>query len=313
MPQEQLAETPSPAVETETVPQAPAPASLVTPFSEAAVKAAMPPAKPVDATPADATPEDPASPLRTVVAGPFAQPAPTHLDKVKAAEDAANRIAAKQRARAAARADAEARTRYLEAENARLATEARQAPTPASPEPEDNTPEGRLARLERENAEHRAWRQRREHADAERARASEVQAARDAYVSEALADKETPHLAAHLRFRRAEVVAEAERIAREVALKSKRIPSNKDVREYQEWLYAKAAGAVTPVPAEAPQAATPAEPAQKPVERPKPNGARTLAARTTASATVAKPFNMMNRDEQIAYMAAQLKQQSARR
>jgi hypothetical protein len=313
-----------------TEPTTPAPAPIAAPteaapFTQAALDAALPP------TPATEPATTEAPPTATVPAAP--KPAPALADKVQAAEEASRAIIAKRQAQRAVHADAAARARYLEhqvaterAARERAELAAKRVETDplavmrergitdrmvAQAHVDDHSPEGRLAKAEARAAalEQRLDEQERRTQSA--TQAAQVQSAREAFVRQAMDAKEGeaavyPHLAAKARLAPHLVLAEAQAIIEQTVAAQGKLPSNKDVYEYQEWLYAKSAEEAAKLagagaPLEAPKAVqAPAAPA------PKRTGARTLSSRSTAPASVPKSFNEISPRDQLSVMAAQL-------
>jgi hypothetical protein len=309
----------------------PPPVTEAAQFTQAAIDQALTPPRPPPIV------ETPPQPGEEPAVEPVAAPAPVVAapgSKLAEAEAKAAALVAKRRAKSQARADQDARARGLEAQLAseRAAREAAEAQarrvetdtlgvmrekgitermlTQAAID--ESTPEGRAAKAEATAAALAQRLDAYERQERQKQQTAHVTAVRRAYLEAGQAlDGDAPrypHLAAHAAVDPEAVVAHAERIAAKARAQGK-IPTDADLHEYQEWLYAQAAAKVKPPAAAETHTATTthaAPPAAKPAAR----GARTLSGRTTQPASLAKTFDQMTPSEQLAVMAAQLKAQT---
>ena len=301
---------------------------FVAPFTSAALAAALPEKEPASAAPPAAPTAAPetATEAAPETATGATTPEPSTYDR---ARQAADRLVAKRKAQRQADAQREARMRGLESQaaadrQAREAAErqARRVETEtlqvmrekgitdkmvAQAHIDDQSPEGRMARLEAELKAERAERQReaqaRQQEDASAGqRAQQQEYLRSASAMEGDAPR-YPHIAAMAAVDPRGVI----RIALDLVDRARaqgKVPTNADLLETQEWLYSEAAAkatkaskAATP-PAAVPPAAT--QPSRKPATA-------SLTGRKVPPPAVGRTFGQMSRDEQLAHMAAQLK------
>lgn len=328
------------------------PASHVSPFTQRAVDLAVPKPKAppppaagteqvVDTAPPSAGAAAPATPVGVT-------PPATVADKVREAEERAARLVARRQAEKRTESEAQAQARYYQQQAAQYQQQAAVAQAAAErvdkdtltvmrekgitdkmvaqAHIDDSTPEGRIAKLERELKA-------RDARDAERDRQAQVQFAqadlsrKEQHFVQAIegikeSDKPDaplmyPYLAARARVAPMLVLAEAKQIiademarqAREVPPHLRRVPTNKDVYDYQEWCMVQAEAARLAATGAPPGPGTASPKTPQPAAAPptRNGGTRTLSSRSTAPAVIAKPFGKMSRTEQIAHMAAQLK------
>ena len=297
------------------------PAAGATPFGQAAIDRAMraSAAKPAVVAPAAAAPEAPPAP---VVPAP---PEPTAGELADKALAAANTITAKRRAQvdreaAAEQRATEAEARATAAETARKETERRATEAEAKAKllsdpvaaaraaVEENSPEGRLAKLEAEQSADRKRREEEATAAREASTRDVVARGRAAYVAaaqEKTGDVEAfPNLARLAKRNARALVIQAEAINEEYRARTGSYASLPELRKYQEWLYTPEGEAATEAAAAPPDA--PVTPSA--VAKPKPAAAaRTLAARTAGAATLPKSFDEMTPAEMRSAMVEQFK------
>jgi hypothetical protein len=248
----------------------------------------------------------------------------------RAAEEAAlrghaqtleQRLAAEQRAREAAEALAARDPLDVLKERGQVGKAFQQAAI------DENTPEAKIARLQRELAETRGTIETWQQQQAREREEQTIAAGRDRFATYAAEAKELgddgkpsdvaafPHVAAHLTVNRAAVISEAERLFA-VAQRRGHRPTWDDVLQEMQTRYERAATLAAGKPTEA---ATPADP---PKAKPKgANGARTLTAKTQERAVAGpKRFEDMEvrnlsrdggTDEQLEYIAELARREAA--
>lgn len=321
------------------------------PFTQAAIDAALPHrvGRTEQATTPQAAPEStvqaveppPTAADEGAASAAVAPEAPAEQQppsKLAEAEAAAARIVAKRRQQRAAREAEQSRVAHLEREAQQARHEAQQARAVAErierdplavmrergiPEKalaqaaiDENTPEGRAAKAERIAQEAAARAERLEQQLQQRDQAQNIERGRTVFVEQAMAREGDapvyPYLAAHLKVRRHEVIAEAEGVMNRAIAAGKR-PTFAQVHELLEWRYSEAAkqaaalakteASTAPVAEEAAQKAAAAAPPKRPAAA----GTRTLAGKKVAPAAAPKPVGKMSKEEWIEHAAAQLR------
>ncbi len=298
----------------------------ITPFGQAALDAALPPkAAPPAAGTEAATPPATDSTDAAAVTPPAAEvpPAaaePTAQERARAAADALVAKRAKQRRDNAER---DARVRGLE-QQAAADRAAREAAERKLKDPmalvreqgldravqqaaiDESTPEGQIAKLRADLEAEKARNAERDRREQAHQAAASQNAQQRAYLAAGTAkdgdEPKYPYIAAMAAVDPRGVIKYALDLV-ERARERGEVPTNADLLETQEWLYSQAAAKAArkpPVeaPAEVPPAAPPA--ARKPATA-------SLTGRKVPPPAVTKTFGQMTRDEQMAYMAAQLK------
>jgi hypothetical protein len=299
----------------------------IAPFTQAALDAALPPkAAPQAGTEA---PPAPAAETPDAASTPAAAPppagAPTTLERAQAAAAA---LVAKRTAQRSKQHATEARIRGLEAQAATeragreaAEREAKRVETEtlavmrekgitdkmiAQAHIDDQSPEGRLAKMEAELRAANEREAKRERDALARVAHSEQQRRQAIYLESATAkvgaEPKYPWIAAHAAVDPRGVIKYALDLVERAVAKGEQ-PTDEDLLETQEWFYSQAAARAAPKAADDPPAVVP--PAARPPAR-KPATA-SLTGRNVPPPAVAKTFGQMTRDEQLAHMAAQLK------
>jgi hypothetical protein len=312
----------------------------IAPFTEAATALAVPAPKPV----ADGATPAPETAVAQVAAATPA--APTVADRVKLAEEAAAKIVARRQATRRTESASSARVRQLESENAQLQQTTQQAraiaqqieqdplavlrakgvtdKTLAQAAIDDASPEGRIAKLERQNAALVAKLEADERARAASATTADVQTREHRFVSEVQSLRESaeptaallyPYLAARAKIAPHLVLAEAKAVIaqemarqeREVPPHLRRVPTNRDVYDYQEWCLTQADAARLAATGAPPVVTTPAAATPPAVKPPPTRASAKLSNRDTGPAAAPKPYGKMTKEERLAHDAAMLR------